>query len=656
MEDDDFTPRLGRVRAAPSRRGRKYLYAVLAAAARAGGLKHGSRRGFDGSRISRGSAVARLLGSRDRHSGLRTRRAIVKTRLVRIGGRGLAAARAHLRYIQRDGATREGDAGRLYSALEDDTDGRTFLERCDGDRHQFRFIVSAEDGAEYDDLKPLIRRFMQRMEQDLGTSLDWVAADHLDTLHPHTHIILRGKDERGENLVIAPEYISRGMRERVAELVSMDLGPRTDFEIERRLRLDVEAERLTPTDRRLLSEMDSERVVSVGGRDMLDHSVRAGRLRKLSALGLAEDVGQGRWRLGDALEPTLRRLGERGDIIRTMQRALAQARLERSPSEQVIHDREPTGPATIVVGRVVARGLADELRDRHYLVLDGTDGRSHFVDIGTGDATEPLPEGAIVRIAPRTAGARDSDRRVAEVAEANGGRYSADLHLAHDPTATTAFTGAHVRRLEAMRRGGAAVERQADGSWTIGKDHLAVAAAYEARRLRERPVEVDLVSALPLERLRTAEGATWLDRQLISDDPEPLREAGFGREVRSALAVRRIWLVEQGLGAEQDGRLSLRRDAVSLLQRRELMRVAEQFARDTGMTFAEAGEGSRVEGVVRRRLDLASGRFALVENGRDFSLVPWRPVLARALDKQVSGIVRPDGISWTIGRGRGLDI
>jgi membrane-associated phospholipid phosphatase len=124
---------------------------------------------------------------------------------------------------------------------------------------------------------------------------------------------------------------------------------------------------------------------------MFDHSVRAGRLRELSALGLAEDVGQGRWRLADTLEPTLRRLGERGDIIRTMQRALAQARLECSPSAQVIHDREPTGPATIVVGRVVARGLADELRDRHYLIVDATDGRSHFVDIGTGDATEPLP-------------------------------------------------------------------------------------------------------------------------------------------------------------------------------------------------------------------------------------------------------------------------
>lgn len=159
---------------------------------------------------------------------------------------------------------------------------------------QFRFIVSAEDGAEYDDLKPLIRRFMQRMEQDLGISLDWVAADHGDTAHPHTHIILRGKDELGQNLIIAPEYISRGMRERVAELVSLDLGPRTDREIEARLRLDIDAERLTGTDRRFLCEAGAaDGIMSVGGRTMFEHSLRAGRLRKLAALGLAEDLGEG---------------------------------------------------------------------------------------------------------------------------------------------------------------------------------------------------------------------------------------------------------------------------------------------------------------------------------------------------------------------------
>lgn len=654
MQDDDFEPRLGRMRAPASRRGRKYLYAVLVAAAGAGGLKRGKSRRFDGSRIGRGSSVARLLASRDRFAGLRARRAIVKTRLVRLAGKGFAAARAHLRYIQRDGVTRDGEAGRLYSAREDEADGKVFLERCEGDRHQFRFIVSAEDGAEYDDLRPLIRRFMARMEEDLGTSLDWVAADHLDTLHPHTHIMLRGKDERGANLVIAPEYIARGMRERVAELVSLDLGPRTDMEIERRLRLEVDAERLTSVDRSLLRRTDGDRIVSPRGREMFDHAVRTGRLRKLGALGLAEDLGGGRWRLAADMEPTLRRLGERGDIVRAMQRALSEMGVERAPSERVVYQPEA---CVDLVGRVIARGLADELRDRHYLIVDGIDGRTHYVGIGSGEATEPLPPGAVVRITARLPAVRPADERIAGIAAASGGRYSVDIHLAHEPAATAAFAEAHVRRLEAIRRSVGGVERAEDGTWSVPSDYREVAARHEARLVQSRPVEVELVSAIPLERLAQWEGATWLDRQLASEESEPLRDAAFGREVRSALAVRRQWLVEQKLAVEGAGRFKLRPDAIGLLQRRELFRVAGEIARDTGLDFAEAGEGSRVAGIMRRRLDLASGRFAMIENGRDFSLVPWRPVLARAVGREVSGVLRHDGgVNWTIGRQRSLEV
>lgn len=652
MQEDDFKPKLGRMKAPASRRGNKYLYTVLVAAARAGGLKRSSGRRFDGSRIGRGSAVARLLASRDRFGGLRARRAIVKTRLVRLGGKGLAAARAHLRYIQRDGATRDGETGRLYSAGEDEADGRAFLDRCDGDRHQFRFIVSAEDGAEYEDLRPLVRRLMARMEEDLGTSLDWVAADHVDTLHPHTHIMLRGKDDRGENLVIAPEYIARGIRERVAELVSLDLGPRTDLEIERRLRLEVATERLTSIDRRLLRSIEADRTIAVGGRDMFEHSVRIGRLRKLRALGLADELGSGRWRLSEEMEPTLRRLGERGDIIRTMQRALSEARIERPPADRVVY-RPESGLS--LVGRVVARGLAHELRDRHYLIVDGIDGRTHFVDIGSGDATEPLPTGAVVRIAPRSAAPAPADRRIAEIAAASGGRYSVDIHLAHEPGATAAFAETHVRRLEAVRRCVRAVERGEDGTWSVSADYLAAAARHEARLVRARPVEVELLSPVPLERLGRWEGATWLDRQLASEEKEPLREAGFGRDVRSALAARRLWLVEQELASESAGRFNLRSGAIAMLQRRELLRVAGQLGQETGLAFSEVPEGSRVEGVLRRRIDLASGRFAMIDNGRDFSLVPWRPVLARAFGREVSGVLRRDGgVSWTIGRDRGL--
>src|SRR5690606_273627 len=173
--------------------------------------------------------------SGDRHAAFRARRVIVKTRLAMLAGKGGAAARAHLRYIQRDGVTREGEPGELYSAERDIADGKAFLDRCQGDRHQFRFIVSAEDADQYPDLKPFTRRLMAQMEEDLGTRLEWVAVDHFNTGHPHTHIMLRGVDDRGGNLVIAREYISHGIRERASRLATLDLGPRTDIEIDARM-------------------------------------------------------------------------------------------------------------------------------------------------------------------------------------------------------------------------------------------------------------------------------------------------------------------------------------------------------------------------------------------------------------------------------------
>jgi type IV secretory pathway VirD2 relaxase len=586
----------------------------------------------------------------DRHAGLRARRAIVKTRLVRLGGKGLAAARAHLRYIQRDGVTRDGEPGRLYSAAEDEADGRAFIGRCDGDRHQFRLIVSAEDGAQYEDLRPLVRRFMARMEEDLGTRLDWVAADHVDTMHPHTHIMLRGKDERGDNLVIAPDYIRHGMRERLAGLVSLDLGPRTDIEIERRLRMEVQAERFTSIDRRLLRDAGPSRTLHAGSRTLDEYSLRIGRLRKLAALGLADELDGGRWRLADTLELTLRRLSERGDIIRTMQRALTAAGVERAAAEQVIH---PPDAAPSVTGRIIARGLADELSDRHYLIVDGVDGRSHYVEVGRGDAVEPLADGAIVRLTPRIVVASETDRRIADIAAANRGRYGMDLHRAADRGASAAFAQSHVRRLEAIRRRIGGVERAPDGTWSIPPDFLERAQAYEALRARDAPVEIEPLSPFPLERLAAHDGATWLDRELVSS-ARGARDAGFGREVGSALALRRAWLLDQGLASLDGERLAYRPDLIAMLERRELRRVAAAIARETGLDFLPAHDGTRVEGVVRRRVDLASGRFAMIDNGREFALVPWKPVLERAIGRQVSGVARSrGGISWSFVRARG---
>lgn len=664
-DDDDLIPKLGRIRSrGAGKRGKRYLQRVLRAVALAGGRPRGGtspkRSGFQGNRIGRGAGVGRVLASRDRYAAFRARRVVVKTRIVKMAGKGLDGARLHLRYIQRDGVTREGAPGELYDADRDRADGKAFFERAEGDRHQFRFIVTPEDGAEYDDLKDLTRRLMERAEVDLGTKLDWVAVDHFNTGHPHTHIVIRGKDETGRDLVIAREYLTHGLRERASELVSLDLGPRTDREIEDRLQKEVEQERFTSLDRSLLRAVDEagwldvrSLVSSASEHARFEHTLRMGRLRTLERLGLADEIRPGAWQLSPEMKSTLRRLGERGDIIKALHREITQEGKAHGAADYAIYDPADLRTARQIIGRVVARGLSDEVEDRHYLIVDGIDGRAHWIDIGQGDATEAIPEDAIIEVSPRPVEVRAVDRTIAEIAAANQGRYSIDLHLRHDATASQDFAEAHVRRLEAMRRARAGVDRQPDGTWVIAADHLDHAEAYERGQARSHPVTVQILSTLSLARQLDADGATWLDRELVAATPATMRDMGFGREVREALVRRRQWLVEQGFATEEQNRIVYRRDLLAALRRREFTRVAAQLSGELGLAYLEPRHGERIEGIYRRPVDLASGRFALIERSREFTLVPWRPVIERNLGKPVDGIVRGDNISWTVGRKRG---
>ncbi|MBK1669789.1 conjugal transfer protein TraI [Rhodovibrio sodomensis] len=592
-----------------------------------------------------------------RSGGVGRRRVVVKSRIVRLRGQGLGAARAHLKYIQRDGVTRNGAPGRLYDAQQDDADGRAFLARGEGDRHQFRFIVSPEDGTELDDLKPFVRGLMAEMERDLDTRLDWVAVDHFNTDNPHSHIVVRGTDELGRDLVIARDYIAHGLRERASELLTLELGPVTERQIEQGYAREVGQERLTRLDREILREAEAgvadlrrEPAARVA---RFKHALKIGRLQTLERMGLAEPAGAKRWRLAAGLETTLRDMGERGDIIRTLHRELRAASVERAGAAHAIFD--PTQANARVVGKVIARGRADELNDRHYLVVDGTDGRTHYAEVGELADPGDYEPGAIVAVAGKRAEPRRADRTIADIAERSGGRYSAALHRAVDPRASREYVRAHVRRLEAMRPGGVA-ERLPDGSWAIPNDILDRARAYEERARLRQPARLVLLSSFSLERMVEADGATWLDRQLLADRPEPLRPAGFGNEVENAIARRRRWLLRQGLAMERDGRTVYDRNLLNELRRRDVSAAADRLSKEVGKPFTELLDGDRLEGVYRGPLRLASGKFAVIEKSRAFALVPWRPELERVRGRAVSGIVRGTTISWSFARKRGLGI
>ena len=648
-DEREFEPRLGRIRSSGGGRGKCYLQRVLRAAALAGSGR-GPASGFSGSRIGRGFGAGRVLATRDRLSAFRSRRVIIKTRIVKLRGTGAKAAALHLRYIQRDGVTRDGAPGKLYGPAAEGADGADFLKRSGGDRHQFRFIVSGEDAGEYADLKPFVRKLMARMEADLGTGLDWVAVDHHNTGHPHTHIVLRGRDELGQDLVIARDYIAHGMRERAAEIVSLDLGPRSDLEIEDRFARQVAQERLTDLDRLLRRAASPDGDVLLAHATGVAHHHWAGRLQTLSRLGLAEEAMPGRWTLAADMEPTLRAMGERGDIIKTMHRELAAQSLDRGHTELAIFGAGNTGPMK-VTGQVIAQGLSDEKAGTHYLVLDGTDGRVHYVQVPEAADAE-VANGAIVRITAAQHGIRAVDRTVETIAARNGGIYSPENHQAHDPAARLEFIQAHVRRLEALRKLARLAERHPDASWSIAKAHAERAAAFDRSQAKPR---IDVLSSVPLEKLAEARARTWLDQELQAKVPTELSEGGFGHAAREALRQRQAWLVSERLAAIEGTRTVYQRDMLDRLLRQDLSTAGNELASTMGKPYVAAKEGE-INGRYRGPVQLVSGKFAIVEKSREFTLVPWRPVLEQQIGKPVRGIVRGESVSWMLGRSRGPSI
>jgi type IV secretory pathway VirD2 relaxase len=678
----DFQPQPGRIRDRSLRVGRRsqsFVAQVMKAAAKANGgplrpaqLRGGGRRGGGVgsrprkgrcSRIGRGQAAADRLkrSAEQRGPAGRTRRVVVKARIVRLkrGGKGAAA---HLRYLQRDGTTREGERGRLYGPETDAADGREFVESGREDRHQFRFIVAPEDGDKLSDLRGFTRDVMRQMQEDLGTKLDWVAVDHFNTGHPHSHVVVRGKDELGGDLIIAQDYITDGVRLRAQERATLELGHETDLELRQKLQAEVSAERFTRIDRAMIEEAP-DRVLDLRPeagqvRADFDRTLRIGRLQTLQRYGLAAEAEPGVWVLSDKLEPALRDLGERGDIVKAINRALAQHGEERALGSYVLHGENAPSP---IVGRVIGKGLTDELGEHVSLIVDGVDGRVHHVALGEATAADAPKIGAIVEIGAAPTGSRPADRNIAEIARA-AGDYRPSAHRAMAEAAGVRAPGgdygsyvqSHVRRLEALRRAGI-VERIDADHWRIPADFETRAADYDAQR-RGR-MTIRLLSNLDLEAQIGADGATWLDRELASAKRVPLTEAGFGAEASRALERRKEALIDQGHAwRTPEGRVHAPKDLVARLERQEVERVGKSFEDRARVPFRVAKEGERVAGVFTGAKQLTSGKYALIENAHEFTLVPWRPVMDERLGRQISGVVRDSGISWDFERKRALGI
>ena len=649
QDDDRFRLRPG----TPKQRGDAFINKVLRQTNKAGaklGKTVGKAGQRPGSRLGRGHVAARFAGASLTPDA---RRVTIKARLVNLAKTGPRSTAAHLRYIEREGVDRQGGGpGHAYGPTTDAADTTAFEEHGRADRHHFRFIVSPEDAEQLDDLRTYTRHLMARMEADLGTRLDWVAVDHWNTDNPHTHVVLRGKDDTDKDLIISRDYITEGMRRRAAELATEWLGPRTELEIQRAMQCEVDQERWTGLDRTLQR-------VAVDGlvrpetlakpRLQRQRQMLIGRLQRLQCMGLATEQQPGVWAIHSEAEPTLRAMGERGDIIRTMQRVMGGKQRELAVFQPGEDDRT-------IVGRIAAKGLADELHDKGYLVIDGTDGKAHYVALPPRSELEQYPTGAVVEVKGAT-DVRAADRNIASLSV--DGIYRTDHHLALAQSQATPdrdpreVVVAHVRRLEALRRAGI-VERMAEGVWRLPNDLAERGCQYDAQRLGGG-VAVDLKSHLPIERQAHVIGATWLDQQLIGGG-KGLGDLGFGSEVKDALQQRADFLTEQGLAERRGRRLILARNLLATLRGRELTKAAQNIAAETGLKHRPVADGQRVAGIYRRSVMLASGRYAVLDDGMGFSLVPWKPVIEQRLGQTVTAVMRSNGVSWELRQQRGVSI
>lgn len=492
MSSNDFKPKLGRIHDSGGAKAIRHTTRVVEEISR-NVVRPPRRRGhINPNVLRRGLASGVVAATGSFTPG--TRRVVVRARYVRMTKSNLGPAHAHLRYILRDGTTREGLPGHLYDA-DGPADAQAFLSRSESDPHQFRFIVAPEDSARLADQEPVIRDLMKQMEIDLGTRLDWVAVDHFNTGHPHTHIVLRGRDERGQDLIMAHDYISHGIRGRMQDLVTLELGPETELERIARQINEVSQERLTGLDRGLLTRAtDQVLVVASSPMDPQRHVLQMGRLRKLESLGLAKEERAGVWTLDAAMEPKLRQLGDRADKIKMMQRALDTVGIERSPGTYAIFDRgtrkEP------LLGKVVGTGLVDEISDRSWIVVDATDGRVHYVETGRLKPENIPARETIVRIVPdRLSGKPQATPRLEVLAEPGAqatpnydGPHWLDRHVATpDPSIQTrAGFGADLSRELAARREWLAAQDLGRFSGTGGFELRTTAAAQLQQREQHR--------------------------------------------------------------------------------------------------------------------------------------------------------------------------
>jgi type IV secretory pathway VirD2 relaxase len=561
-------------------------------------------------------------GGKASWSGSRAQRVIVKTLISRHkSGKAKGSLMRHASYLGRDSASADGKPGVFYDASREGVSARQEVAEWASDRHHFRVIISPERGSDIPDMTAYVREVMARVEKDLvaagaiekDTKLEWIAINHHNTDNPHAHVVLRGRQENGKDLVISRAYLAHGMRGRASEVATELLGERTIEQAQEARLKEVEAERFTSLDRMIERHLDNGRIDLAPSKPMgygaEDRQLALARLQFLEGIGLAQKERGTFWSVDEQFGRSLRELGARNDVIAQLYGSLGNeaGRVERMTGAEA---------SIPVAGVVIAKGSADEIGDDRFVVLRDGAGQVHYGRVRDTEAYRDLRVGSVAELGAGAHRRQQVSEQVMAVV-ADNGIYSAQLHEAYlrqtQPDANDRQIASSVRSAESRLAyitgfGSSGVRALDTAQYAVDAEIF----RQFSQRGSER-TDVRVIAEHTLANQIEAHAATWLDRQAFGDRPDPRTEDHPA--VQEAIARRGDWLVQQGYAQRRQGdeaAVQLRGDALQQLASEERTSLTERLSEKHGLPVMELPQGGSVDGDYAGVEHLHAGKMAIV--------------------------------------------
>jgi type IV secretory pathway VirD2 relaxase len=565
-------------------------------------------RGFRGRKAKRFGGPASAFGARQR--------VVVKALVSRHKpGKARGSLARHVTYLGRESASADGKRGVFYDAARDGVDAKQEAVQWAPDRHHFRLIVSPEHGADIPDMTAYVREVMKRVQRDLDTKLQWIAVNHHNTDNPHAHILLRGKQADGADLVIPRQYISYGIRDQACEVATELLGERSAQEVQLAKTKEVEAERFTSLDRMIERHLENGKIdISPSRRigfSVEDRLLVVGRLSFLEKMDLAHKGRGTTWHVEDDFKQALRELGNRNDIIAQLYGSLGN---EAGRVQRMTGGAEPSVPVT---GVVIAKGSPDEIGEDRFVVLRDAAGQARYGRVRDNETYRDLEIGSVAELGAGTQRRQQVTAQIAAVAKVNNGVYSGRLHESYlrvsqmdstDREIESAVRSAAFRLDFVAGFEGSGVRAARHGEYAVD----AVAFAQFSQKGSHR-TDVRVIAEHSLASQIDAHAVTWLDRQAFGDMPDA-RMANHPAAV-DAVQQRRDWLLANGYAERPDGDGGTIRPLPGALQQlafEERRALEEQLESKYNRPVVELPNGGTVEGKYAGTEHLHAGKMAAV--------------------------------------------